>query len=407
MSTSSDFTKCDIDSTRNSICSEDTCTKDTTCDSSSTNTCSSTDTNSSTNTSSTCDNNSSTNTSSTCDSTSSTCDSTSSTCDSTSSTCDSTGSTCDSTSSTCDSTSSTCDLTSSTCDSTSSTCDSTGSTCDSTSSTCDSTSSTCDSSTCDTSSNTCSSTCNSSYDTSCSTDSCYTGSITSNYMPCHQNYPDVFVYDNHCIHTNVHRGICSSTPLVLGASDLSEVCHNGPVLAVKGDIYVSGQIYTGNQLSYCKHVHALEPKMKHGQLENVTYYHVEQHTGIIYVNPINGPIYIVLSEHKINQQITIKDVSLCYSEGSSHNVYVTVEAASIPNQQVNIETYGQDCKRKVVGPGTYTINTSNGSVTFRYYKPPYLGAHACWLIESEQIGNPRVQSLKFNMDKQPLKRLMK
>ena len=339
-------------------------------------------------------------------------------------------------------------------------CD-TSTTCDSSSSnTCDS-SSTC-STTCD-SSNTCSTTCDSSYSSNtcastCSsntskTSSCYTdsetgcssvnslGTIASSDESCTNcddicnesqllsNDAETFVYEHGYIRPNAARGIGYDTPLILGTNQLKHVCgiehvkfKNQPLLAVNGDVYVSGHIYSGNHSNTSKYIHggksekinvrenkivALEPIKE----QNATYYYVDPKdaSNILYVSPINGPVYVVLgSKHgqcdfRANQAITIKDISLVNHEGSSYNIYITV-----PSGNTSIEHYGSDCKLKISSPGTYVINTSNGSATFRYMKGDHKG---CWLIENQLIGNTRIlpgTGLKFNQaEKRHVKNLLK
>ena len=268
---------------------------------------------------------------------------------------------------------------------------------------------------------------------------------------------DVFVYDGACIHQNADRGVGYDVPLVLGANRLDDVegihdildCKTeDPLLAVNGPAYVAGNIYThhniyavpykgsegplggkivGDELQVnkatvkclyveealignanvvlCaldKYIEALPSKCEDNNVKNATYYHLnpKDNIGVLYVNPVNGPIYIILGseddescqddEFKPNQLLTIKDVSQNFSEGSSYNVYVTVPTSYIPSNQIYIQHYDASCRLKTSGPGTYVLNTSGGSVTYRFMKPPLIGGHSTWLIENQLVGNPRV-----------------
>ncbi len=62
----------------------------------------------------------------------------------------------------------------------------------------------------------------------------------------------------------------------------------------------------------------------------------------------------------------------------SYNIFITVSNSSI-------EHYDQ-CKLKISLSGTYIINTSGGSVTFRY-----MSDQKCWLIENQLMGNARLK----------------
>lgn len=206
----------------------------------------------------------------------------------------------------------------------------------------------------------------------------------------------VFSYNNECITLNVSY----ETPLILGTNKFKNVSGiekvNGKVLlGVEGDMYVSGRIFTGNQSS--QHINSSSNINMQSNLDvvknnNTTYYYVSPNdiSNILYVSPLNGPIYIVLGKEgdvkfKNNQTLTIKDTSLLYNEGASYNIFVTV-----PNNHIAIEHYGADCKLKVSSPGTYVINTSNGAVTFRFMVKSGNCTKSCWLIENQFIGNPRL-----------------
>lgn len=342
-------------------------------------------------------------------------------------------------------------------------CSSSTCTCSTSSSTCPSSSSSSTCTTCSSSSSSycpCSTCCpcdvssNSSCSNTSSTRSCYDschsiseyGSLTSDSKysqseccenACNENnilpdQADPFVKNNECIHSNFNRGVIYEIPLVLGTNKLSKVpgieqIPSRPLLAVNGDIYVSGHVYSGNidisQEQFDQHIHAIEPTLdKNGQLQNTTCYHVKptDNTGILYVNPINGPIYVILgsdketgfagTDFKNNRLITIKDTSLHYNEGSSYNVYITVPTSTHPSNQTYIQHYEQrEQKLKVSGPGTYVLNSSGGSVSFRFMKPK--NKNPCWVIEHQIVGNERVlpgRGLKFNMaNEKHLKKLLR
>lgn len=268
--------------------------------------------------------------------------------------------------------------------------------------------------TCTVKTDTCATDCTNSTDKSCNalSDVSNTSKTSSSYTnTC--DTEEVFVYHNQCIQSTIKHA-----PLVLGATKLKNVqgadeMKGKVALAVHGDIYVSGQIYTGNYKS--THIHSdnkinLNEKHYIESTPTATYYYVnpKEHSNILYVSAINGPVYVVLGSKKgdvsfkENQEITIKDTSLCYNQGSSYNIFITV-----PNGNTGIEHYGVDCKLKVSNAGTYILNTSNGAVTFRYMH----ATRPCWLIETQFIGNTRVlpgTGLKFNqVNPQNIKYLMK
>jgi hypothetical protein len=145
-----------------------------------------------------------------------------------------------------------------------------------------------------------------------------------------------------------------------------------------------------------KFINALEPNITaDGNLHNATYYHVsaKDNIGILYVNPIKGPIIVILGnedycDFRPNHSITIKDVSLNYSEGSSYNVYVTVPKMKKSADQLHIQHYNSDCMIKNSPNGVYIINTSGGSVTYRFYKSK--SGNDTFVIESQFVGNQRV-----------------
>jgi hypothetical protein len=216
---------------------------------------------------------------------------------------------------------------------------------------------------------------------------------------------DIFIYKDGKIQTNASRGF-KHVPVVL---------HND--LIVHGQIHQKGADCHFNS----EHVHAVSKQQKKhkdyfisslephihtdGQLHNATYYYVHpsHHIDILYVNPIKGPIVIVLGsednqcDFKQNQKLTIKDVSLNHTEGCSYNVYITT--CKHKTNPLFIQHYNADCRLKVSSNGVYILNTSGGAVTFRYYKAVE-GNHHAFNIEHQVLGNPRVlpgTGLHFNM----------
>jgi hypothetical protein len=116
---------------------------------------------------------------------------------------------------------------------------------------------------------------------------------------------------------------------------------------------------------------------------------------VIYVNPIKYPINIYLGTgtnnvFQSNRVITFKDVTLEFGPTSSNNVNILVpgpngETGMVP---VRIEYYNNG-----LTAGTnagYTLNTSGGSVTFRYFSSSTPGLAPTWVIENQFMGNQRV-----------------
>ena len=362
--------------------------------------------------SNTCSNYSCTDTTDTCTDTANTCTDTTDTCTDTTDTCTDTIDTCTDTIDTCSNTIDTCSNTTDTCTNDTSNSSNTSKTSSSY------TNDTCDCSQCHNSSN--------SY-TNGSIGDTPTGSISSYGLcesscsqcdPVLNNAADVFVYKHGCIICNENRGI-NEVPLVLGTNKYKKVQGidevNGKVaLAVEGNIYVSGKIFTGNQKmsQYIYPSNKINMQDKnashHPSVDtvnqcNTSYYYMNPRavSNILYVSPINGPVYIILGskdgnvDYEDNQKITIKDTTLVHNEGASYNIYITVPTNTHCKSGTSIEHYGADCKLKVSSPGTYVLNTSNGAVTFRYMS----GDKPCWLIENQFVGNTRIlpgRGLTFN-----------
>lgn len=94
----------------------------------------------------------------------------------------------------------------------------------------------------------------------------------------------------------------------------------------------------------------------------------------VYVNPANGNINLNLSNGTLNEVLLVKDVSLINGNGSMFNVSISGSA---------IETYRSDGSLVASVGGTYVLNTSGGSVSFRYF-------NNTWIIENQFLGNQRL-----------------
>lgn len=119
-------------------------------------------------------------------------------------------------------------------------------------------------------------------------------------------------------------------------------------------------------------------------------YQITPKDHIIYVNTIGGAVHLILPATYItNKSIIIKDVSLIFGNGAVFNVYITSETGS------KIEHYiiSDKCHLlKCSNDGTYILNTSGGSVVYRYnrFNEPV------WMLESQMIGNGRLNSSTHN-----------
>ena len=101
------------------------------------------------------------------------------------------------------------------------------------------------------------------------------------------------------------------------------------------------------------------------------------------IHPANGDVTIILpSDIKPNKQFIIKDVSLEFGKVSSFDIHIKVAST------VKIEQYSHGSIVAKLG-GKYTIKTSGGSVSFRYFYPSIPGCTPTWVIENQFIGNPR------------------
>lgn len=109
---------------------------------------------------------------------------------------------------------------------------------------------------------------------------------------------------------------------------------------------------------------------------------------VIYANPINGTVNIVLgakadSVFFVNQLLTVKDVTLEFGPASSYNVNIRVKSP------MKIEHYSEGGLTAGTG-AAYSLNTSGGSVSLRYTKLPVPGCVPTWVIQDQFIGNPRL-----------------
>lgn len=115
---------------------------------------------------------------------------------------------------------------------------------------------------------------------------------------------------------------------------------------------------------------------------------------VIYANPAPGDVRIQLGTStnpafESNRQLLIKDASLEFGPGSSNNIYVWTPAG------IRIEYYGTGITGGIYGMtasegGIYILNTSGGSVTFRYLNSVIPGSLPTWVIENQLIGNSRL-----------------
>lgn len=166
--------------------------------------------------------------------------------------------------------------------------------------------------------------------------------------------------------------------------------------SVNGDLFVDGTIDANNiqQNSYVV-IGATGG-------DNIT---ISPQDGInvVYADATQGDVGVMLGNtgdvFESNRVITIKDATLEFSMGTSHNVFIGVP------QGTRIETYlpmgnGTDNNGYVgltaADGGIYKLNSSGGSVTFRYFNQnPIPGALPTWVIESQFIGNPRLLGMSF------------
>jgi len=128
--------------------------------------------------------------------------------------------------------------------------------------------------------------------------------------------------------------------------------------------------------------------------------HPTDNYNVVYVNPINGPVNIYLGTgtnnlFRHNHSLTFKDVTLEFGLASSYNVNITVSGATgitgitgmIP---VRIEHYNVNNRLIASSNSSYILNTSGGSVSFRYFSPSVPGLQPTWVIESQFMGNQRI-----------------
>lgn len=195
-----------------------------------------------------------------------------------------------------------------------------------------------------------------------------------------ENNAQVFVYEHGVIRPNKNRGV--NGPLILG----SRIKNVKPSvkLAIDGDIYVSGTVYSDDMNSNDK---ALKQSTYIEGIVGASYRAICPKDTIIYVNPMKGPVVLVFNnkheQFKNNYQVTIKDISLNHQPGSSYNIYITTYQKG--SKQDFIEHYDSGCKLASSSNGIYIINTTGGAVTYRYYNHHFM-------IENQFIGNERILS---------------
>ncbi len=101
-------------------------------------------------------------------------------------------------------------------------------------------------------------------------------------------------YSNSYTNTIDHKSTYDE-PTVFGTDKLSNVHGIDRVkgklsLAVDGDVYVSGHIYTGNHKSA-----SISQNIKPIKNNNITYYYVDDTASdILYISPTHGPVYVIL-----------------------------------------------------------------------------------------------------------------
>lgn len=206
-----------------------------------------------------------------------------------------------------------------------------------------------------------------------------------------ENVAQVFTYQHGVIRPNLNRGI--DGPLILGPR-IKKV-KPSVKLAIDGDIYVSGTVYSDDLYNNNNNNNKNTQSMHIEGIVGASYRSIcPKDSNIIYVNPINGPVVIVFNnEHeqfKNNYHVTIKDISLNHKPGSSYNIYIMVSQKA--HKTNFIEHYDGDCKLASSSNGIYIINSTGGAVTYRYYNNHFM-------IENQFIGNERIISnMGLNFD---------
>ena len=188
------------------------------------------------------------------------------------------------------------------------------------------------------------------------------------------------------------------------------------VLSANGDAYINGNLsvtgHVNSESATFETIFAATGSFQHISASNIDQYSIfvegiSGNTGItgsdivitrgdgvniVYANPAPGDIRIKLGSgdnptFESNRQLVVKDVSLEFGPGSSHNVYVWVpNGIRIEHYKINGGSYGMTASEA----GIYVINSSGGSVTLRYMAPLFPGALPTWTIENQLLGNPRL-----------------
>ena len=121
-----------------------------------------------------------------------------------------------------------------------------------------------------------------------------------------------------------------------------------------------------------------------------TGYNVSNIDHIIYVDSTNGKIDLVLpAKFSGNQELIIKDISLAYGSGAAYNTYIScLSPAKIEHYIVSDKCHLLKCS----SDGKYILNTSGGSVIYRYLQTDKVSA---WTIQSQMIGNGRSRCVSY------------
>ena len=135
-----------------------------------------------------------------------------------------------------------------------------------------------------------------------------------------------------------------------------------------------------------------------GDQQKDVYYQITRGDGIdvVYVNPIDGPIWIQLGTSKdlgfeANRVIVIKDVTIEFGQTSANNVNIIVPPTEFGAPQIRIEYYDGKLLALSSDPLIgYVLNTAGGSVTYRYVNSFMPGQSNSWVIQNQFLGNSRV-----------------
>ena len=153
-----------------------------------------------------------------------------------------------------------------------------------------------------------------------------------------------------------------------------------------------------------------------GNAQHDVYHQITKEDGvdIVYVNPIDGIIWIQLgtvndSSFESDRTLVIKDVSLETGKTSTNNVHIMVPKANNGVVQTKIEYYNENGNLVVSSDnklGGYILNTAGGSVTYRYVDAFIPGGSATWMIQNQFLGNLRTNQFR-ETDSETRSRLIK